>query len=140
MFEEDVGTAIRSFYKGLITGDLKKLVSYCKKDAIFEWASFTFKGKEEIKQWAKEFKQIFPKVRIIDIKFTVHEKQPIKVIHEFVIDVTMSNGRRGMLPAKGIYDLKDGIIQHVSITLSPGFMIFSKEEIIRLGVYKQRAR
>lgn len=140
MFEEDVGTTIRSFYKGLTTGKIKELLSYCKKDAIFEWSSITFKGKEEIRQWAKEFKQIFPKIRIIDIKLTVHEKQPIKVIHEFIIDVTMSNGRRGMLPAKGTYDLKDGIIQHVSITLSPGFMIFSNEEIARLGLYMQRAR
>jgi len=116
--------AIRGAYRALISRDVGLMLSFFTEDATLEWASFTFKGREEIRGWAEELVRMFSNIKILEIEL-VAKGSTAK--HEFAIAVTVPDGRKGLLPAMGTYDFNDGKIQRLWITLSWN-LIFSREK------------
>lgn len=133
--EEEIKATIRSAYRALLSGDVEGMLSFCMKDTTLNWGPFIFKGRAEIRRWAKELRKMFPTMRIRETELTVHGS---KATHKFVIDFTAPNGQRGRLPVMAEYNFKDGKIQHIQMTLSLGVLTFDEEEIKRLGLPRLR--
>jgi len=126
MSEKDVKSIVHDFYVAVCAGDTERMSAFLAKDAVLEWASFKFEGEDRIRRWSKELKQMFPQIIIKENSLTIKGS---RATHSFVIYVTFPDGRRGILPATGIYDLKEGRIQHITIALSPGVILLSKDEV-----------
>jgi len=126
MREGEVEEVIRDAYRALVRGDVDRMLSFCTDDVTLDWGPFTFEGEEEVRQWEEELRRMFPEIGILETRLEVHGST---AVHEFIIEVTTPEGRRGILPVTGNYDVKDGKIQRISITLLRGALIVSEAEI-----------
>lgn len=133
--EEVVRTNIHKFYQGLTAGDYELMLSSCTKDITLEWTSstfeVTFRGEYELRQWAENLRRIFPKMQFSEAGLIING---IKAKHQLIIHLSAPDGRRGMLPAVASYNCKDGKIQHIMVTLSKGFLLFTKAQVNSLGI------
>ena len=114
MSKKDVEASIQGFYDALMNKDLEGLLSFCTEDAILMWASFTFKGREEIKRWAMEFGEHFTKLTLENISIVQAKDY---TIHRFNITITLPDERKGWAPGVGRYEFKNGKFQRIWIDL-----------------------
>ena len=128
--EGEIREVIHGFYRAIINKDVDRMFSFCTQDITLRWASFTFKGRTEVGRWLEELYKLFTKMGIEEANLVINKNE---AAHDFVIRVTTPNGRRGILPTKGSYKLKDGKLQEIQMTPSWGFLIFSREEAKKLG-------
>jgi hypothetical protein len=129
--EDEAKAIIRNIYRAIINEDYRALLSFFSKDATVSWDSFIFHGHEGIRKWGEELRQIFPWMRIVETQLHVEEE---KVTHEFVMWITVPDGRKGRLPVRGEYQFKGANIQSFVITLSMGILVFDMDEAQRLGL------
>ena len=125
MSEEEIKSSVRGVCEALFSRNVEKAVSFYADDATLTWGPFTFKGQKEVEMWATEMGQKFEKLSLMETGLTVEGS---KATHEFVLGVFTSDGFRGMLPGVGVYEFRDGKIQHVKITLSYGIVIIKRED------------
>ena len=135
MSEEEIRTNICNFYEGLIRGDAERMLSSCSNNVTLEWASsafrVTFRGEDDLRKWAENIRQIFPKIMLEEVELIING---ITAKHQFILHLSVPDGRRGILPAMAAYDLNEGKSQHIQITLSKGFLIFNEAQINSLGI------
>ena len=131
----EITTNICNFYEGLIVGDMERMLSTCTNNVTLEWTSSkfreTFRGKNDLMQWAENLRQMFPKIMLEKVELRINSS---KAKHQFIFNLSAPDGRMGMLPAVVVYDLKNGKLQHILVTLSKGFLIFSKAQVNSLGI------
>jgi len=82
-------------------------------------------------QWAENLRQMFPKILIEKVELRINGS---KAKHHFIFNLSAPPGRMGMLPAVVAYNLKDGKLQHILVTLSKGFLIYTKAQVNSLGI------
>lgn len=111
------------------------MLSSCTKNVTLEWSSstfrVTFRGEDDLRQWAENLRQMFPKILLQEVELRINGS---KAKHQFIFHLSAPDGRRGMLPAMVAYDFKNGKIQHILVTLSKGFLIFTKAQVNSLGI------
>jgi len=111
------------------------MLSTCTNNVTLEWTSSkfreTFRGKNGLMQWAENLRQMFPKIMLEKVELRINSS---KAKHQFIFNLSTPDGRMGMLPAVVVYDLKNGKLQHILVTLSKGFLIFSKAQVNSLGI------
>ncbi|MDQ1280466.1 MAG: Nuclear transport factor 2 family protein [Thermoproteota archaeon] len=134
MSEKESEEVLHNFTNLLMSGDIEEALSVCTEDVVFRWMSTTFKGKEEIRHWSSELRRIFKLISLEEIKFVIKGD---KMTHEFMMYVTVPDGRRGATRGIGTYDMENGKINLASIAISTGFLIFSREEIERFGLLRR---
>ena len=124
--KEKFSFIIKSVYEALACSDVERMLSFYKEDATVEWASFKFKGKNEIKRWAAELRQMFH-----DLKFRLG---PLEVLesnasNKLVMEVTTLDGRKGWMPGESKIRFKDGKVQFFQLTFSEGYILIKKEDV-----------
>lgn len=125
MSENRIKATIHNVYEALKNKDVETMLSYCTDDVTLTWGYFVFEGKNAVKRWAEEMLQMFPEIEHEDDKITVNKNI---ARHNFVLVVTTTSSRKGILPAMATYDFNNEKIQHLMIAILPGLLILKEEE------------
>ena len=123
---KEMFTIVCDLYDALMKDDIGRMLSLLTENAILEWGPFTFEGKERIKQWGTELRQMF-----IDLSFGLNQLTIKNNVasHNLLMSVTVPGGRRGLMKAMGNYKFKNRKIQNINITILEGILLVSKEEL-----------
>ena len=125
----NVKNRVHKFYFALMRNDLSELLSFLSEDSVLWWGPYRFQGKEEIKRWASELREMFPLLFIKEKSLRVEGDH---VVHEFLIESVTRDEQRGWLPCVGIYDLNDDLIQSLRIKLLHGWLSVKKDDLERV--------
>lgn len=119
-------TIVYDLYDALMKDDIGRMLNLLAENVILEWGSFTFKGKESVKQWGTELRRMF-----IDLKFGLNQLTIKNNVasHNLIMSVTVPGGRRGIMKAIGNYKFKNRKIQSINITILEGILLVTKEEL-----------
>jgi hypothetical protein len=135
--DEELKKTISFTYNALIDGDLEGALALCTEDVTLYWESYVFKGRDGIRKWIEDIREMFPIMRIIEKGYTAKGNH---VFHQFLIDFTMASRRQGLLQIATRYTLRGRKIQIVSIFLGLGFLILNEKEEHRGLGYSVKTR
>jgi hypothetical protein len=116
---------IHTFNSMLVEKNVVNLLSCCSEDVILSWAHFTFKGRKEIKRWAKELYQMFPILEIHEESLLIGRNVARQV---FMLTVTTQSNRKGKLPVVATYRFRDNEIVHFHFAISIGLVFITDEK------------
>jgi hypothetical protein len=129
MSEERAKTVARGFWTALVDNDVETMLSYCNEDLTVSWGPYTFNGVEEVRRWAEGLICMFQSLTIVENGISVDGST---VKHVLSFQSSFDDDRRGMLPTSVLYGFVDGMIEKMSVTLSPGTLYITREQVSRL--------
>ncbi|MDQ1280313.1 MAG: Nuclear transport factor 2 family protein [Thermoproteota archaeon] len=122
----NITSILLSIYDNLSKGNIDRMLSFFSEDAVLEWGPFTFKGRDDLKKWSLDLRQMFPQ---ISFKLNEPKVQENKASHGFVISITASNGRRGLIHVLAQYEFENSRIKHAKIDILEGTLVVRKQEL-----------
>lgn len=125
---EDIKGIVRTAFKAIALGNVEEMLNLCLDETTLNWGPFKFKGKAEIRKWAKDLSNLFASFSFVETKLTVSEDE---AAHAFLIETINKDMSKGMVPATGMYTLKEGKFKSLIIKLGSGLIFQKPSEIDR---------
>lgn len=122
----NITSILLSVYNDLSNGNIDRMLSFFSEDAVLEWGPFTFKGRDGLRKWSLDLRQMFPQ---ISFKLSEPRIQRNTASHGFVIGVTAPSGRRGLIHVIAEYEFDNSRIRHVRIDILEGTLVVRKQEL-----------
>lgn len=123
---EEKRVRVQGFYQALLEKDFETLLKSCTEDVILFWGPYKFEGREKVKQWATEFKELFPRSGIADKVVKFEEN---RMTNDFVLSFIIPSGECGWLQCVGTYGFEGDKIQSVRIEPLKGIFTIKKEDL-----------
>lgn len=122
----DVTSILLSVYDDLSKGNIERMLNFFSEDAVLEWGPFVFKGKENVRKWSIDLRQMFPQ---LSFKLNEPRIQGNTASHSFIIGITTPNGRRGLIRVMADYEFDNKKIKHAKIDILEGDLVVRKQEL-----------
>lgn len=122
--DKNLKATIFDFCQALSRNDLKTPLKFCTGDITLFWGPYEFIGRERVKRWIVELKELFPtlayKEKSLKIQGNIARQ---KIIFTFI----MAAGHEGWLPCTADYEFDDGLIKRINFQVSNGVLKFIRE-------------
>jgi hypothetical protein len=126
MSDSELKEKVYSFCQALSMGNFEKIDDLFTENSTLFWGPYSFVGIENIRNWAKELRELFPFISFKEKSINVDGSI---INHDFMIAFLTTRGRKGWLPCESKYKFVDNKICELKINLLHGFLTVSKDEV-----------
>lgn len=122
--DENLKATIFDFCQTLSRNDLETPLKLCTGDITLSWGPYEFIGRERVKRWIVELRELFP---ILSFKEKSLKIQGNIARQEIIFAFIMEAGHEGWLPCVAVYEFDDGLIKRINFQVLDGVLKFIRE-------------